>query len=91
MAIKKFTYPYESAWSNADELMLYMETGTWRTARPKVDVEKCNYCGLCYLYCTPQCLIDKGDHFEPNLEYCKGCGICAKECPRKAILMVPEG
>ena len=23
-------------------------------------------------------------------EKCNGCGICAKECPRKAILMVPE-
>lgn len=92
MAVKKkFTYPYESAWSNADELLLYLETGTWRTSRPKLDKEKCTYCGLCSLYCPPQCMLDKGDYFEPNLEYCKGCGICAKECPRKAIAMVPEG
>ncbi len=92
MAIKKkFSYPYEASWSNADELLLYLETGTWRTVRPKVDKEKCNYCGLCYLYCPPQCMVNKGDHFEANLEFCKGCGICAKECPRKAISMVPEG
>ena len=91
MAIKKkFEYPYESCWSDADQLLLYLETGTWRTSRPKVDKEKCTYCGICSLYCPPQCMLDKGDHFEPNLEFCKGCGICAKECPRKAIVMVPE-
>jgi 2-oxoacid:acceptor oxidoreductase delta subunit (pyruvate/2-ketoisovalerate family) len=91
MAIKKkFSYPYESCWSDANQSLLYLETGTWRTIRPKLDQEKCNYCGLCALYCPPQCMIDKGDHFEPNLEFCKGCGICAKECARKAIAMVRE-
>ena len=91
MVVKKFSYPYESAWSDADQLLLYIDTGSWRTIRPVVDNEKCTYCGLCALYCPPQCLYDKGDHFEPDLEYCKGCGICAKECPRDAIEMVPEG
>jgi 2-oxoacid:acceptor oxidoreductase delta subunit (pyruvate/2-ketoisovalerate family) len=91
MAIKKkFESRYESSWSNANESLLYLETGTWRTARPKVDVSKCNYCGICAMYCPPQCLVNKGDHFEPNLEFCKGCGVCVKECPRKAITMVPE-
>ncbi|HSW58152.1 MAG TPA: 4Fe-4S binding protein [Dehalococcoidales bacterium] len=70
--------------------MLYLETGTWRTARPVVDMSKCKPCGICSMYCPPQCIIDKGDSFVANLEYCKGCGICAKECPRKAITMVPE-
>lgn len=91
MAVKKFTYPYESGWSNADEVLLYLDTGSWRTIRPVVDKEKCTYCGLCSLYCPPQCMLDKKDHFEANLEYCKGCGICAKECPLGAITMVPEG
>jgi 2-oxoacid:acceptor oxidoreductase delta subunit (pyruvate/2-ketoisovalerate family) len=90
MAIKKFITKYESSWSDANQSMLYMETGSWRTSRPIVDKEKCNYCGICSMYCPPQCLIDKGDHFEPNLEFCKGCGICVRECPRKAITMVPE-
>jgi Pyruvate/2-oxoacid:ferredoxin oxidoreductase delta subunit len=31
-----------------------------------------------------------GDHFEPDLRYCKGCGICARECPQQAITMVSE-
>jgi 2-oxoacid:acceptor oxidoreductase delta subunit (pyruvate/2-ketoisovalerate family) len=91
MAIKKkFSYPYDGPWSNADLSLLCLETGTWRTNRPVVDNEKCNYCGICSIFCPPQCLLDKGDHFEPNLQFCKGCGICAKECPRKAISMVPE-
>lgn len=90
MVVKKFSYPYESGWSDADQLLLYSNTGSWRTIRPVVDNEKCTYCGICALYCPPQCLHDKGDHFEPDLEFCKGCGICAKECPRDAITMVPE-
>jgi 2-oxoacid:acceptor oxidoreductase delta subunit (pyruvate/2-ketoisovalerate family) len=90
MAIKKFITEFESSWSDANKSILYMETGTWRTSRPVVDNEKCNYCGFCAMYCPPQCLIDKGDHFEPNLEFCKGCGICVRECPRKAITMVRE-
>jgi pyruvate ferredoxin oxidoreductase delta subunit len=91
MAIKKeFSYKYESAWSDADELLLYLNTGSWRTSKPVIDTEKCTRCGLCALFCPPQCMLIKSDCFEPDLEFCKGCGICAKECPPKAITMVPE-
>ena len=90
MAIRKFSYAHESAWSNADELLLFLDTGSWRTSRPVLDNEKCTYCGLCSLYCPPQCMINKNDHFEPDLQYCKGCGICVKECPRGALTMVQE-
>jgi Pyruvate/2-oxoacid:ferredoxin oxidoreductase delta subunit len=34
---------------------------------------------------------DRGDHYEANLDFCKGCGICARECPKQAYTMVPEG
>ena len=81
----------ESAWSFADEKFLCLDTGSWRTERPVLDKEKCNYCGLCALYCPPQCMLDKGNHYEANLAYCKGCGICVHECPRNALTMVPEG
>ena len=92
MVIKhKFIMKTEGAWSDANELLLCLDTGSWRTERPVLEIEKCNYCGLCALYCPPQCLNDMGDHFVPNLDFCKGCGICAKECPRGAIAMVPEG
>jgi 2-oxoacid:acceptor oxidoreductase delta subunit (pyruvate/2-ketoisovalerate family) len=88
--IKIFT-KYEGAWSDADELLLCMNTGTWRSERPVVDESTCNYCGLCALFCPTQCMVNMNDHFLPNLEYCKGCGTCARECPKKVIRMVSEG
>ena len=92
MVIKhKFLIKTEGAWSDANELLLCMDTGSWRTERPILDKEKCNYCCLCALFCPPQCMNDMGDHFTPNYDYCKGCGVCAKECARDAIVMVPEG
>jgi pyruvate ferredoxin oxidoreductase delta subunit len=89
--IRRFQYEEETGWSHADRLLLCLDTGSWRTVRPVVDDRKCSYCGLCALYCPVQCMVDKGDHFEPTLAYCKGCGICARECPRKAIAMEKEG
>ena len=92
MAIKqKFIFTCEGAWSDGKGELLCLDTGSWRVERPILDNEKCNYCGLCALYCPPQCLTDMGDYFSPNLEFCKGCGICARECPRQAISMVSEG
>ena len=92
MVIKhKNIFDTENAWSNADKVMLALDTGGWRTERPVLDQSKCNYCGLCALYCPPQCMRNKGDHYEVDLAFCKGCGICAHECPRKALTMVPEG
>jgi 2-oxoacid:acceptor oxidoreductase delta subunit (pyruvate/2-ketoisovalerate family) len=66
-------------------------TGEWRTLRPEISREKCNGCGICYLYCPEGTMIfQNGTGPEVNLTYCKGCGICASECPRKAIAMNPE-
>jgi 2-oxoacid:acceptor oxidoreductase delta subunit (pyruvate/2-ketoisovalerate family) len=81
----------EAAWCDGSKEPLCLPTGTWRTTRPILNQEKCVYCGLCYLYCPPQCIGVAEDHFPIDLEFCKGCGICAKECPTKAIVMVPEG
>ena len=87
----KYIFTSAGAWSDGDGPLLCLDTGTWRVERPILDKQKCNYCGLCALYCPPQCLKDMGDHFSPDLEFCKGCGICAKECPRNAFSMVAEG
>jgi 2-oxoacid:acceptor oxidoreductase delta subunit (pyruvate/2-ketoisovalerate family) len=81
----------EAAWCDGSIQLLNLPTGTWRTARPILKKENCTYCGLCYLYCPPQCIHVAEDHFPIDLEYCKGCGICAKECPTDAIEMVAEG
>lgn len=66
------------------------ETGSWRSLKPVVDAEKCNGCGLCWLYC-PEPAITKGKPVVIDYRYCKGCGICANDCPVKAIVMVEEG
>jgi len=81
----------EGAWSDSTDGLLCLPSGTWRTETPILQVEKCTYCGLCYLYCPPQCISPGEDYFPIDLEYCKGCGICAKECPTDAITMVTEG
>ena len=66
-------------------------TGTWRTYKPVVNLQKCIDCGLCWLYC-PESVIDweKGYKIQIDYTYCKGCGICADVCPVKAIDMTPE-
>ncbi len=67
------------------------KTGEWRILRPEISREKCNRCGMCYLYCPEGTMIIKeGTGPEVDLTFCKGCGICASECPRKAISMKPE-
>lgn len=64
-------------------------TGDWRSSSPVYDYNKCNRCGLCFIYCPEGCIrpLENG-YFEANMYYCKGCGICAKECPKSAITMI---
>ncbi len=81
----------EGPWSDGSLKMLCLDTGTWRTKRPVVDKDKCISCGICSLFCPPQCIIMQSDFFEPNLNFCKGCGICAEECPKNAVSMQSEG
>ena len=83
----------EASWSDASGEMLCLHTGDWRTERPIFDKAKCNACGFCYIFCPIQCIGDDEDgiHYAADLEYCKGCGVCARECPKGAITMAPEG
>ena len=69
----------------------FRRTGDWRSQRPVLDKEKCNKCGLCWLYCPEPALKPLEDgYYENDLFYCKGCGTCAKVCPREAITMIEE-
>jgi pyruvate ferredoxin oxidoreductase delta subunit len=66
-------------------------TGDWRSQRPIMDKERCNKCGLCWLYCPDAAikLLEDG-YYEIDPFYCKGCGICAKACAKEAITMIEE-
>jgi len=66
-------------------------TGTWRLQRPVIDLNRCNLCSLCYVYCPDMAIIITAEGtYEPDLNYCKGCSICAEECPKNAIAMIDE-
>ena len=66
------------------------ETGEWRSQKPLLDSEKCNRCGLCWMYCPDNAMRPDGDSYKISYKYCKGCGICATECPKGAISLVNE-
>ena len=60
----------------------------WRIERPVVNTDKCIRCLICWTFC-PEGVISKD--ITIDMDFCKGCGLCANECPKKAIMMVPEG
>jgi 2-oxoacid:acceptor oxidoreductase delta subunit (pyruvate/2-ketoisovalerate family) len=69
-------------------------TGTWRTERPVLDLQRCIHCMLCWLYCPDSSILARdGRVVGIDLDHCKGCGVCAAVCPPRAgaIVMVPEG
>lgn len=65
-------------------------TGDWKTFKPVRDLEKCNKCLLCSLYCPDGAIVwdAETEDIKFRYDFCKGCGICANECPQKAIGMV---
>ena len=68
------------------------KTGSWRTYKPKTDLNKCIGCGMCVKVCPENCVMlikNKNGQLKPKIDYnyCKGCGLCAEECPVKAISM----
>lgn len=99
MGEKKLKTAYELTWKDIEVGNIVTEagnaslrrTGDWRSERPIVDREKCNKCGLCWLFCPDGAmkLLEDG-YYEPDLYYCKGCGICAEVCRREAVTMLEE-
>jgi len=70
---------------------LAYETGSWRTQRPILDLDKCAHCLICWILCPEGAIpVKEGKVVGIDLTYCKGCGICAVECPRQAIEIVIE-
>lgn len=67
-----------------------LKTGSWRTYKPEILLEKCNKCGRCFQVCPEGLIYEAPEGVEINLNYCKGCGICAEACRRNAIEMVSD-
>ncbi|MDQ7828463.1 MAG: 4Fe-4S dicluster-binding protein [Armatimonadota bacterium] len=68
-------------------------TGDWRERRPRLDLDRCVHCLLCWLYCPDTSVLVAGGRVVGiDLDYCKGCGVCAAVCPPSAaaITMVEE-
>ncbi|MEF3693971.1 MAG: 4Fe-4S binding protein [Candidatus Cloacimonadota bacterium] len=76
----RFLCPY-AAFMN-----LFMQIGQlFGIKRLKIrrNLERCNDCGLCSLYCPMNInLLDTGLVEDPN---CIHCGICSQKCPRRAL------
>jgi len=52
---------------------------------PKVDENRCNYCGECAKACQFHAIVTVGKKIIVFPELCHGCGSCTLVCPEKAI------
>ena len=52
---------------------------------PKIDEERCTYCGQCAAACEFNALAVIGEKVMVFSELCHGCGACTFICPEKAI------
>ena len=68
------------------------KTGSWRVMRPKLIIEKCTKCYVCWKFCPDMAIEvpEEGEYPIILYDYCKGCGICANECKPVAIEMEVE-
>lgn len=68
-----------------------VDTGSWRSLRPVIDMERCVHCMICWAFCPDSAfLVREGRLVGVDVQHCKGCGICARECPKACIRMEPE-
>ena len=58
--------------------------------RPKVDIDKCTYCGDCAKICRFSAIVVVKEHVLVFPELCHGCGGCSKVCPEEAITEIPK-
>jgi len=52
---------------------------------PKVDEDKCSYCGRCAQVCVYHAIAVLGEHVLTFPQLCHGCGACSYLCPENAI------
>ena len=52
---------------------------------PKVDENKCTYCGKCAEVCAYHAIAVLGEHVSTFSQLCHGCGACSYLCPENAI------
>ena len=70
---------------------LAVSNSSWRTQWPDIDLEPCNKCNLCILYCPDAAIVSRADGFpQVEADWCKGCGICDVECPKKCVHLIDE-
>ena len=55
------------------------------TPVPKVDEDKCTYCGKCAQVCAYHAIAVLGEHVLTFPQLCHGCGACSYLCPENAI------
>ena len=85
--------PVERAVGGMEEVVQGLDwTGAVREALRCMTCGSCTECDNCFVFCP-----DAAVHHDAaaglytvDLLHCKGCGICAAECPRGAIVLVPE-
>lgn len=53
---------------------------------PKVDLERCTFCGRCAEVCAFHALAVVREQVLLFPELCHGCGSCARQCPSQAIV-----
>ena len=91
---KKYTITAVDCDVDAPNLAIWLnEQGDWSktipviaSAKPEIDYEKCDKCGICATHCQFSALSDK---IELNSFLCEGCGVCELVCPQKAIKIKP--
>ena len=59
------------------------------SARPEIDYNKCNGCGLCAKNCRFGAIKMVNGKPKLNQFLCEGCGACEVICPQKAIQLKP--